>query len=68
VACSRTSVVLLLWAAFGSSRMSVADVTVRPVTPDASPEAVALLNYLYSISGKGTLAGQHCVPLVGNGL
>jgi mannan endo-1,4-beta-mannosidase len=48
--------------------MSVADVRVRPVTPDASPEAVALLNYLYSISGKGTLAGQHCVPLVGNGL
>lgn len=30
-----------------------------PVTPGASPEAVKLLNYFYSISGKGIIAGQH---------
>lgn len=39
---------------------------IRPVTPDASEEAVALLNYIYSISGDHTLAGQHCAPLVGS--
>ena len=39
---------------------------VRPVTPGASPEAVALLQYLHGISGKHTLAGQHCNPLVGS--
>src|SRR5690242_19609601 len=29
-----------------------------PVTPDASPEARALLNYLYAMYGKKTLSGQ----------
>ena len=38
----------------------------KPVNPDASPEAVKLLEYIYSISGKKTLAGQHCAPLVGD--
>ena len=28
-----------------------------PVTPDASPEATALLHYIYSISGKYILSG-----------
>lgn len=37
-----------------------------PVTPKASPEAISLLNYLYSISGKQTLSGQHGAPLVGS--
>lgn len=36
----------------------------RPVTPHASPEATALLEYLHSISGKKTLVGQHCAPLL----
>lgn len=31
---------------------------VKPVTPDASPEACALLDYLYSINGKQVLSGQ----------
>lgn len=31
----------------------------KPVNPDASPEAQKLLNYLYSLKGKQTLAGQH---------
>lgn len=37
---------------------------VQPVTPNASPEAVKLLEYIYSISGKQTMAGQHSVPLL----
>ncbi|MBN1764531.1 MAG: hypothetical protein JW860_04675 [Sedimentisphaerales bacterium] len=40
----------------------------RPVTPDASKEAVELLEYLYSISGNHTLAGQHCAPLPGTSI
>ena len=31
----------------------------NPVNPNASPEAVKLLDYLYSLKGKQTLAGQH---------
>ncbi len=41
-----------------------AAVAKRPVTPNASPEAVKLLEYIYSISGRYTLVGQHCAPLV----
>ena len=33
-----------------------------PVTPHASPEATALLEFIYSISGKYTLTGQHNYP------
>ena len=35
-----------------------------PVTPQASPEARALLQFLYDISGKYTLTGQHNFPNV----
>lgn len=38
----------------------------NPITPNPSPEAVSLLDYLYSISGKRTLTGQHCMPLAGS--
>jgi mannan endo-1,4-beta-mannosidase len=31
----------------------------KPVNPEASPEARALLTYLYDISGKQTLSGNH---------
>jgi mannan endo-1,4-beta-mannosidase len=34
----------------------------EPVTPGASPEARALLHFLYAISGKHTLTGQHNFP------
>jgi mannan endo-1,4-beta-mannosidase len=34
------------------------------VTPNASPEAAQLFAYLQSISGKQTLVGQHCAPLL----
>jgi mannan endo-1,4-beta-mannosidase len=38
------------------------DLSARPVTPGASPEAKALLQLLYDISGKYTLTGQHNYP------
>jgi mannan endo-1,4-beta-mannosidase len=47
----------------GSPLLCAADAAVQPVTPGASPEAVSLLRFLYSISGQHTLAGQHCSPL-----
>ncbi|MFC1569466.1 glycoside hydrolase family 26 protein [bacterium] len=42
------------------------DVHVQPVTPNPSPEAIELLNFIYCISGKQTLTGQHCNPLAGD--
>ena len=36
--------------------------TRTPVNPHASPEARALLEFLYSISGHYTLTGQHNYP------
>ncbi|MBN2412423.1 hypothetical protein JXQ31_12100 [candidate division KSB1 bacterium] len=39
-----------------------AEKTITPVTPGASPEARALLELMYSISGKYTLTGQHNYP------
>ena len=41
-------------------------VTNKPVNPEASEEAQALLEFIYSISGVQTLSGQHCAPLVGS--
>src|ERR1019366_372264 len=38
--------------------------SIKPVTPNASPEAVKLLQYIYSISGNHTMTGQHAVPLL----
>jgi mannan endo-1,4-beta-mannosidase len=38
----------------------------KPVTSNYSKEAADLLNYIYSISGKKTLTGQHDQPLFGN--
>jgi mannan endo-1,4-beta-mannosidase len=37
-----------------------------PVNPHATPEARALLHYLYSMSGKYTLTGQHNYPNTGS--
>ena len=36
--------------------------SLQPVTPNASPEAVALLEYIHGISGRYTLTGQHNYP------
>lgn len=60
-----------IWVAAGVCCVSVSLIAqmghaVAPVTPNPSPEAVKLLEYLDSISGQHTLTGQHCVPLVGS--
>ena len=36
--------------------------SIQPVTPHPSPEAVTLLNYIQSLSGRHTLTGQHNYP------
>jgi mannan endo-1,4-beta-mannosidase len=36
----------------------------EPVTPNASPEARALLQLLYELSGRHTLTGQHNYPAI----
>lgn len=51
---------LLFLACFHS--VSAAGADTRPVTPDATPEARALLRLLYEVSGKHTLSGQHNYP------
>jgi hypothetical protein len=48
--------VLVAPALFGQS------VEIKPVTPQASPEARALLETLYALSGHYTLTGQHNYP------
>jgi mannan endo-1,4-beta-mannosidase len=53
---------LIGFLCFGASVLPGAESAVRPVSPDASPEAVELLNFLYRISGKQTLSGQHNFP------
>jgi mannan endo-1,4-beta-mannosidase len=40
--------------------------TPGPVTPNASPEAVALLAYLRSLTGHYILTGQHNYPMSGD--
>ena len=42
------------------------DKDIKPVTPKASPEAQALLNFVYRISGQYTLTGQHNYPNIKN--
>lgn len=61
------SVLLLFFILFSPlSGINGQNLEIRPVTPDPSPEAVQLLEYIYSISGKQIMAGQHCAPLVGS--
>ena len=36
--------------------------SIKPVTPNASPEAAALLKYIQGISGRHTMTGQHNFP------
>src|SRR5215471_14757484 len=57
------------WTSSSRSAMptpTLSNGAVPPVTPNPSPEAVKLLQFLYGISGRSTLTGQHCVPLVGS--
>ncbi|HVU24484.1 MAG TPA: glycosyl hydrolase [Opitutus sp.] len=57
--------VLRLFAllALAPAALHAAD-AVAPVTPDASPEARALLQLLHDISGRSTFTGQHNYPNV----
>lgn len=41
------------------SMITLLTIAQNPVTPNASPEAKALLRYLYDVKGKVVLAGQH---------
>lgn len=59
-------VVLGLVLSLAVSFLFGSDNTVTPATPNPSPEAINLLQFIYGISGKQTLAGQHCNPLVGS--
>ena len=63
---NRLALVVFLVLFCGTSPLFASDGPDKPVTPNPSPEAVELLQYLYSISGKHTLTGQHCNPLVGS--
>lgn len=42
--------------------LSASSKTYKPVNKNASPEARALLEYLYSLQGKATLSAQHNYP------
>lgn len=43
--------------------ITIESIAQKLVTPNPTPEAVALYNYLSSISGKQTLTGQHNAPI-----
>ncbi len=51
-----------LFALLTTAALRSQTASAGPVTPDASPEARALLQLLSSISGKYTLTGQHNYP------
>jgi mannan endo-1,4-beta-mannosidase len=53
---------MVLPMALVSATLFGADSAIKPVTPQASPEAAALLEMIYAISGKYTLTGQHNYP------
>jgi mannan endo-1,4-beta-mannosidase len=53
---------LVLMVPVGAAQPRPAESVPAPVNPHASPEARALLRYLYSISGHFTLSGQHNYP------
>ena len=48
------TLLLFLWVSSGAFAQSF-----QPVNVNATPEAKALLNYLYSIKGKAILSGEH---------
>lgn len=56
------SILILVFFMNGFSQ----EVQIKPVNPEASEEARELLEFIYSLSGNHTLAGQHCAPLVGS--
>ena len=59
----KTRIVLTLFILTVTMRLNT--LAQEPVTPNASPEAKALLKYIQSLSGKYTLSGQHNFPASG---
>ena len=57
---------LIVSAVLFAYGISLSGQTILPVTPNASPEAKALLAYIQGISGKYTLTGQHNYPQSGD--
>ena len=53
---------LVVWMLTFSSSLFGLGEAIKPVSPNASPEAKALLQFIYSLSGKYTLTGQHNFP------
>lgn len=53
---------LCLTAMLPVPKLHATQAKTKPVTPQASPEATALLKLLYDISGKYFLTGQHNYP------
>jgi mannan endo-1,4-beta-mannosidase len=59
---ARLAALLFLFAVLNAAAQTATPPASVPVNPHASPEARALLQYLYSISGQYTLTGQHNFP------
>jgi mannan endo-1,4-beta-mannosidase len=59
---TRLACLAILFSLFGPVAARSAQDPASPVTPNASPEARALLQLLYDIAGKYTLTGQHNYP------
>jgi mannan endo-1,4-beta-mannosidase len=53
---------IIILMIFTSLNILASEKNIQPVSPNASPEAKALLEMIYSISGKYTLTGQHNYP------
>jgi mannan endo-1,4-beta-mannosidase len=67
----RMGTIWMMWIGAGvlAAALAVggwAQTAPEPVNPHATPEARALLAYLYSISGRGTITGQHNYPYTGS--
>lgn len=59
----RTGIMAVAILLMSVSTLYSQQVRIPPVTPNASPEAVALLDFLQSLAGKYTLSGQHNFPI-----
>jgi len=62
----KVSVLLFILLMWFPSVLSFGQGQSMPVNPNASKEAIDLLQYIHEISGKNILTGQHCAPLIGS--
>ncbi|HNW49961.1 MAG TPA: glycosyl hydrolase [Prolixibacteraceae bacterium] len=58
----RPAIAIIFLITFINFDIIAAEKNIQPVSPNASPEAKALLELIYSISEKYTLSGQHNYP------